>query len=135
MARNFIPRHRKETKDFRPREHNPERDKKQSLYRGNTEWRDYCERFLSINKKCYACGGRASVVDHVIPHKGDIVLFEKLDNHIPLCENDHNFVSAKFDAKFKIGSSNHEKISWLNGRRVPTEEWIPEKVKILPNYR
>lgn len=62
-------------------------------------------------------------------------LFEKTDNHIPLCQKDHNFVSAKFDAKHVVGSSIERKIGWLNSRRVPSDEWIPDKVKVLPNYR
>lgn len=104
------------------------------MYRGDAVWRNYCARFLAINGRCYACGEPATVVDHLVPHKGDEKLFRATNNHIPLCEKDHNFVSAKFDAKYVIGSSIEPKVKWLNARRVPTETWTPEKVKVLPNY-
>lgn len=132
--RNFQPRHRRSTGEFKPKEHNPERDRKQALYRGDSKWRNYCAKFLAVNSRCYACGEIATVVDHITPHKGNVFLFEKTDNHIPLCEKDHNYVSAKFDVRYVIGSSNFRKIEWLNSRRIPTEEWTPEKVKVLPSY-
>lgn len=132
--RIFKPRHK--STSFKPkREHNPERDRKQAFYNGNDDWRKYRERFLEVNPECYACGEKATVVDHVIPFKGDVVLFEKLDNHIPLCEYCHNYVSARFDSKFVVGGNNHDKIRWLNQKRIPTETWTPKKVKVIGSYR
>lgn len=104
------------------------------MYRGDDSWRNYCARFLAVNSQCYACGQKATVVDHLLPHKGDDFLFKKLDNHIPLCDKDHNFVSAKFDRKYIIGSSNYMKIGWLNSRRMPTDTWTPKPVKVLASY-
>jgi len=134
LAKNYVPRHRRDGGSFRPREHNPERDRKQALYRGDSSWRNYCARFLAVNPKCYACGSPAKVVDHLVPHKGDVHLFRKLDNHIPLCERDHNYVSAKFDYKFKVGVTLVAKIGWLNSRRIPTDDWTPAPVKVLPSF-
>lgn len=131
---NFKPRHSRDTGKFQPKEHNPERDRKQALYRGNSSWRNYCARFLAVNRRCYACGKPATVVDHLVPHKGDEKLFQQLNNHIPLCERDHNYVSAKFDARYVVGHSIQNKVNWLNSRRVPMEDWNPEAVKVLTKY-
>jgi hypothetical protein len=105
------------------------------MYRGNDDWRKYRERFLAENPECYACGEKATVVDHIIPFKGDRFLFEKLDNHLPLCEKDHNFVSMKFDFNYVPGDPVTKKIEWLNSRRYPTDKWTPKKVKVLPYYK
>lgn len=134
MAKNFVPRHRRESSSFKPRKHEPERERRQALYRADDSWRKYCARFLALNPKCYACGERATVVDHLVPHKGDEKLFKATDNHIPLCERDHNTVTGKFDYRYVPGSSIQAKVDWLNARRVPTDTWTPAPVKVLPSY-
>ena len=48
-------------------------------------WERYRRSYLNINRYCYCCGKDATVVDHLVPHKGDEMLFKKTDNHIPLC--------------------------------------------------
>lgn len=104
------------------------------MYRGNTEWRNYRAKFLAINSECYACGEPATVVDHLVPHKGDVELFKKTDNHIPLCMQHHNFVSAKFDTKYVIGGTIEEKVTWLNGMRISIYKGTPKPVKVLARY-
>lgn len=61
--------------------------------------------FLSRNPLCVHCfkEGRyisAKIVDHIIPHKGDMKLFWDSENHQPLCESCHNKKTAKEDGGF-----------------------------------
>ncbi len=127
--KSFVPRHRKDnsTRRFNGRA------KIDAMY--DKDWERYRARFLAINKECYACGKPAQVVDHLIPHQGDIRLFEKCDNHIPLCIKDHNFVTTKFDRNYRAGNPVTDKILWLNRNRFPRDDWFPKKVKVLDRYR
>lgn len=109
------------------------RAKIDAMYDG--DWEKYRARFLKVNYQCYACGSRASVVDHLIPHQGNHELFRKLDNHIPLCVRCHNTVTSQFDRNAKSGVLNLDKVKWLNMRRFPTEKWHPRKVKVLAYYK
>jgi 5-methylcytosine-specific restriction enzyme A len=58
-------------------------------------WQWYRETFLARNPHCTFCEQagritRATVVDHIRPHKGDQQLFWKKENHQPLCAPCHN---------------------------------------------
>ena len=97
-------------------------------------WEAYRLKFLALNPECYACGKRATEVDHLTPHQGDEKLFKKTDNHIPLCESCHSTVTAKFDMKYRAGNPITDKIRWLNSRRTTTDTWSPKKVKVVPSY-
>jgi 5-methylcytosine-specific restriction endonuclease McrA len=97
-------------------------------------WEAYRKKFLAINNECYACGKPAEVVDHLKPHQGDKYLFEKTDNHIPLCIVCHNTVTSLFDRRYRAGGSISKKIEWLNRKRVPGIEWNFKRVKVLPEY-
>jgi 5-methylcytosine-specific restriction protein A len=125
--KNFLPKHSKNT----GRKLNSRRDIDR-LY--DNDWQRYRARFLAANSKCYACGAPAVVVDHLIPHKGDEILFRKLDNHIPMCYSDHNYVTTKFDRDYVRGSSIEAKVLWLNSRRVGGD-WKPQRVKVLRYYK
>lgn len=75
--------------------------------RGNTTQRGYGWRwqrarlgFLRRYPLCRTCenDGRtevACVVDHIVPHKGDMVLFWDRSNWQPLCVSCHNAKTAK----------------------------------------
>jgi hypothetical protein len=95
-------------------------------------WEKYRYAFLAINRLCFACGSLATVVDHLVPHKGDPVLFKKLDNHIPLCAKCHNTLTSLFDRDFKIGSSIQPKIQWIVTNRARND--LNTRVKVLPRY-
>lgn len=97
------------------------------------DWRNYRARFLEANGRCYACGATATVVDHVVPHMGDVALFEKTDNHIPLCERCHNTITAKFDRRFIKGTEPTAKLQWLADSRKRLD--LTFRVKVLPGYR
>ncbi len=125
---SFIPRHRKHVaKKFNNRAHI---DK---MY--DSDWEKYRLKFLAINNECYACFKPATVVDHLRPHQGDAALFEKLDNHIPLCIPCHNTVTTKFDRHYRPGNSIAAKIEWLSRNRIVGDGQIPKRVKVLSVYR
>lgn len=126
--KTFVPRHRQhQAKAFNNRAHIDR------MYDAQA-WRNYRVRFLATNRECYSCGNSAEVVDHLIPHKGDQKLFEKLDNHIPLCVTCHNTVTTKFDRNFRPGGSITEKVKWLSRKRIVTETWTPKKVRVMDKY-
>ena len=58
-------------------------------------WRSYRLSFLRRNPLCVECkkSGKlkaASVVDHIIPHRGNKELFWDIKNHQALCTRHHN---------------------------------------------
>jgi|WetSurSiteA1Bulk_404760.scaffolds.fasta_scaffold03041_4 5-methylcytosine-specific restriction enzyme A len=60
-----------------------------------SKWRKASKEFLSqhpLCTKCYAMGilRSATVVDHVVPHKGDFKLFWDRTNWQPLCKRCHD---------------------------------------------
>jgi 5-methylcytosine-specific restriction protein A len=68
-------------------------------------WRKYRIMFLMEHPLCTECekeGGTeaATVVDHIIPHKGDMVLFWDIKNHQTLCIRHHNKKTATLDGGF-----------------------------------
>ena len=71
-------------------------ERKSSFERGyDDRWRRARRRFLSDNPLCAHClreglSVAASVVDHVIPHRGDKQLFWDEDNWQSLCKTHHD---------------------------------------------
>jgi 5-methylcytosine-specific restriction protein A len=68
-------------------------------------WRRYAKRFLKLHPLCAECEKRgettaAEVVDHLIPHKGNMILFWDPTNHQPLCKRDHDVKTAREDGGF-----------------------------------
>ena len=96
----------------------------------DTDWEKYRRRFLFYNPNCYCCGKKATVVDHLRAHKGDMVLFKNLHNHAPFCADDHNYVTGKFD-KHKIPMTK-EKCDWIVAKRKRLELKI--KIVVLSEY-
>lgn len=123
--RIFKPNHRRSAgREFR---HNQDH---KNLY--NHEWEKYRLKFLRINCECYACGSAATVVDHLIPHQKDIVLFKKTDNHIPLCASCHNKITALFDRRYRAGNPITKKLEWLSFQRG--QRGLSRRVKVMPSY-
>jgi 5-methylcytosine-specific restriction endonuclease McrA len=59
------------------------------------QWRKVAKRFLFAHPLCLFCNrmGRispATVVDHIVPHKGDLALFWDESNLQPLCKKCHD---------------------------------------------
>jgi len=90
------------------RQYKPKRFKAKNVFKSESnwnnlyktrEWTRYRFLFLKYNPNCYCCGAKASVVDHLKPHKGDVALFEDIKNHAPICETCHNTITGLFDKK------------------------------------
>jgi 5-methylcytosine-specific restriction enzyme A len=81
-------------------------DRPSSAARGyGYRWQKYRAAYLAANPLCVECLKRgettaATVVDHVVPHRGDQVLFWAPTNHQPLCKPDHDRKTAKEDGGF-----------------------------------
>ncbi|MEN3791836.1 HNH endonuclease [Fulvimarina sp. MAC3] len=76
--------------------------KRNRLY--GRRWRTARAAFLSEHPLCTMCAkaGRtepATVVDHVVPHKGDEALFWDRSNWQTLCEHHHNSEKAKIEIR------------------------------------
>lgn len=125
-AKSYSPRHKREStgRKFNGRKAIDE------MY--DSAWESYRRKFLAINPKCYACGEKADTIDHLRPHKGDKALFEKTDNHIPMCGPHHNAVTTLFDRRFKSGNSIDPKLRWLFQYRAI--RGLTFRVKVLPSY-
>lgn len=125
----------------KPKSYNPQKNtnikrfvpkdkiKKLDLY-NSMDWRNYRFRYIHHNPKCYACPNDSSVVDHVYPHKGDVQLFEKNDNHIPLCKPCHDTITGLYDNQ--VTPNTIEKLKWLKDSREKYQ--IKVRVKVIP-YR
>ena len=56
----------------------------------NYKWIKYRKEYLKEHPICIKCGSQATVIDHIIPHRGDQHLFWKHSNHQPLCKRCHD---------------------------------------------
>lgn len=80
-----------------------DRDRGTAHQRGyDAEWKKHRDQFLKEHPLCVECSRKgyvmpATVVDHIIPHKGDKVLFWDKKNWQPLCETHHNIKTASED--------------------------------------
>ncbi|MDQ0414223.1 HNH endonuclease [Mesobacillus stamsii] len=77
------------------------------MYRGtaaqrgyNARWRKARASYLSQHPICIRCGHVATVVDHIIAHKGDMHLFWTVSNWQSLCNTCHNRKTATEDGGF-----------------------------------
>jgi 5-methylcytosine-specific restriction enzyme A len=69
------------------------------------KWQQARAGYLAKHPLCVECEkeGRvvaATDVDHIIPHKGDMVLFWDSDNWQPLCKSHHSEKTAREDGGF-----------------------------------
>ena len=80
-----------------------DRDRGTAHQRGyDAEWKKHRNQFLLEHPLCVECRRKgyvmpATVVDHIIPHKGDKDLFWNKSNWQPLCETHHNIKTASED--------------------------------------
>lgn len=63
-------------------------------------WRKFRERWLKEHPLCVYCQREnrvtaATVVDHIIPHRGDMELFWLIDNVQSLCHSHHNSIKQR----------------------------------------
>ena len=77
------------------------RDNKSSTQRGyGYKWQQYRLKFLKMNPLCAYCEKEnrvvaATVVDHIVPHKGSEQLFWDVNNHQSLCASCHSSVKQR----------------------------------------
>ena len=70
-------------------------------------WQQYRIRFLVQHPLCVMCEaeGRttaATVVDHIVPHRGDDKLFWDANNHQALCKPHHDGAKQREEAQHRI---------------------------------
>lgn len=71
-----------------------------SSARGYTgKWDKARDGFLRQNPWCRRCGKPATVVDHIVPHRGDQKLFWDKSNWQPLCTNCHSSAKQREERK------------------------------------
>ena len=81
------------------------RSGKTSTQRGyGYRWQKERERFLMANPLCRYCEAdgvtrEATVVDHIIPHRGDQSLFWDRSNWQPLCASCHSSVKQREEGR------------------------------------
>ena len=63
------------------------------------KWYAYRGRFLKHNPRCYMCGMKASVIDHILRARGNMEYFKEPNNHLSLCSSCHGSITQKFDRK------------------------------------
>ena len=85
----------------------------------DSKWREARAGFLRKHPLCAECLKRglkvpAVVVDHIIPHKGDKVLFWRRDNWQPLCLSCHNRKSATETGKHGAKANTGEKMNAIH---------------------
>ncbi|WP_257018544.1 MULTISPECIES: HNH endonuclease [unclassified Paenibacillus] len=96
----YCPTHKRE----RARE--VDRRRGTSTQRGyNGQWRKAREGYLRKHPICVECeaegqGTTATVVDHIIPHKGDDTLFWDSNNWQALCKRCHDIKTVTMDGGF-----------------------------------
>jgi|SRR5690606_5488580 len=96
----FCRRHRREVK------RGYDKQRGSASQRGyNAQWRKARKRYLTEHPLCVECekNGRltpATVVDHIIPHKGDMQLFWDESNWQPLCKPCHDRKTATQDGRW-----------------------------------
>lgn len=79
-----------------------DKTRKTSSQRGYTgTWDMARDRFLIRHPKCAKCNSAATVVDHVKPHRGDMVLFWDRTNWQPLCSHHHNSAKQREERKYQ----------------------------------
>jgi 5-methylcytosine-specific restriction protein A len=69
------------------------------------KWQRAREAYLQAHPLCVRCAAKdrvvaATVVDHIIPHKGDMTLFWNSGNWQPLCKPCHDLKTATEDGGF-----------------------------------
>lgn len=76
----------------------------------DSKWRRESKQWLLIDpakedkpknrKPCAHCGVSSELVDHIVPHKGDMKLFWRRSNWQPLCTTCHSRKTAMEDSRF-----------------------------------
>jgi len=83
----------------------------------NYKWQKARKAYLIANPLCVSCEAKnilteATVVDHIVPHKGNMRLFWDQSNWQPLCKSCHDkkTFSQDIDRPAKKNNYNHKDI-------------------------
>ena len=101
-AERFCTKHRSEA-------HSYDRYRGSASERGyDSKWRRARDGYLAVHPFCRRCLDAgiytaATVVDHIVPHKGDKKLFWDKDNWQALCKRCHDIKTATEDGGFGRG--------------------------------
>lgn len=68
----------------------------------DTAWDKARLSFLQRNPHCAFCGAPATVVDHIVPHRGDKVRFWDKSKWQPLCAPCHNGPKQRAEAGGRV---------------------------------
>ena len=80
----------------------------------NSRWRRESKKFLELHPLCQECLKKgiatpATVVDHIVPHRGDVKLFWDRSNWQALCESCHDKKpDGKIPIRFTATEVSHE---------------------------
>jgi len=74
-----------------------------------SRWRRAARLFLNRNPLCLGCHARglvraASLVDHVVPHRGDRVRFWDVANWQALCRDCHDGLKQRLEKRYDNGA-------------------------------
>jgi 5-methylcytosine-specific restriction protein A len=100
-------------------------------------WHKARTAYLEVHPLCLACLREdvttpASVVDHVVPHKGNLQLFWSEDNWRPLCARHHSMKTALHDGGF-----GHARQAVDNKGYTPSDRYDPHprRTTLAPSSR
>ena len=60
-----------------------------NLY-GTARWKKTSREFLKKYPTCFICGAKATIADHITPHRGSLELFYDANNLQPMCWSCHS---------------------------------------------
>lgn len=63
-------------------------------------WKRMSKDFLQKYPKCFVCGAKATIADHIVPHRGNLELFFNEDNLQPMCWSCHSRKTFKENNNF-----------------------------------
>lgn len=69
----------------------------------SSRWRKASKEFLKGHPICFVCGKPATLVDHIIPHRGNLELFYDENNWQPMCQSCHTRKTFKENNNFHKG--------------------------------
>jgi 5-methylcytosine-specific restriction enzyme A len=99
-GQRFCPEHKAED-----RQRQAESRPSAAEYGYDRRWHNASGAYLQLNPWCVECSAegrqvQATVVDHVRPHKGDMVLFWDKSNWRASCKRHHDSKTAREDGGF-----------------------------------
>jgi 5-methylcytosine-specific restriction endonuclease McrA len=77
------------------------------------EWTQASLEFRRQHSKCLGCGNPATIVDHVVPHRGDQKVFWDKRNWQPSCEQCHKRVKSILEKRWS-NAELHINDLWLS---------------------